>query len=341
MIKKLAVILLSASLSTSVLAEQKTQADFDVYVAALKKEAIEKGYDEALVDQALATAKFKKKVISADKNQPEVKETLETYLPKRVPQWKIDRARKLYKENQDVLEKVAKEYGVQARFIVALWGLESNFGKIQGGHSVIASLVTLAFDGRREAMYKNQLWAALDILKEGHITLDKFKGSWAGAMGQTQFMPTSFNAYAVDYNGDGRKDIRTAEEGACASIANYLKQAGWNDDLTWGRQVKLPEGFDNSYILKRGTKTRSQWLEYWKDSERSLADWQAIGVRKMDGSDLPNVDVTAAMVMPDDVNGRMYLAYDNYKALMHWNRSYYFATSVGYLSDRIGYPAIK
>nr|WP_175580349.1 MULTISPECIES: lytic murein transglycosylase [Pseudoalteromonas] len=340
-IKKLAVILLSASLSTSVLAEQKTQADFDVYVAALKKEAIEKGYDEALVDQALATAKFKKKVISADKNQPEVKETLETYLPKRVPQWKIDRARKLYKENQDVLEKVAKEYGVQARFIVALWGLESNFGKIQGGHSVIASLVTLAFDGRREAMYKNQLWAALDILKEGHITLDKFKGSWAGAMGQTQFMPTSFNAYAVDYNGDGRKDIWTTEEDAFASIANYLKQAGWNDDLTWGRQVKLPEGFDNSYILKRGTKTRSQWLEYWKDSERSLADWQAIGVRKMDGSDLPNVDVTAAMVMPDDVNGRMYLAYDNYKALMHWNRSYYFATSVGYLSDRIGYPAIK
>ncbi len=341
MIKKLAVILLSASLSTSVLAEQKTQADFDVYVAALKKEAIEKGYDEALVDQALATAKFKKKVISADKNQPEVKETLETYLPKRVPQWKIDRARKLYKENQDVLEKVAKEYGVQARFIVALWGLESNFGKIQGGHSVIASLVTLAFDGRREAMYKNQLWAALDILKEGHITLDKFKGSWAGAMGQTQFMPTSFNAYAVDYNGDGRKDIWTTEEDAFDSIANYLKQAGWNDDLTWGRQVKLPEGFDNSYILKRGTKTRSQWLEYWKDSERSLADWQAIGVRKMDGSDLPNVDVTAAMVMPDDVNGRMYLAYDNYKALMHWNRSYYFATSVGYLSDRIGYPAIK
>ncbi|MEJ6495874.1 lytic murein transglycosylase [Pseudoalteromonas lipolytica] len=341
MIKKLAVILLSASLSTSVLAEQKTQADFDVYVAALKKEALEKGYDEALVDQALATAKFKKKVISADKNQPEVKETLETYLPKRVPQWKIDRARKLYKENQDVLEKVAKEYGVQARFIVALWGLESNFGKIQGGHSVIASLVTLAFDGRRETMYKNQLWAALDILKEGHITLDKFKGSWAGAMGQTQFMPTSFNAYAVDYNGDGRKDIWTTEEDAFASIANYLKQAGWNDDLTWGRQVKLPEGFDNANILKRGTKTRSQWLEYWKDSERSLADWQAIGVRKMDGSDLPNVDVTAAMVMPDDTNGRMYLAYDNYKALMHWNRSYYFATSVGYLSDRIGYPAIK
>ncbi|WP_338363224.1 lytic murein transglycosylase [uncultured Pseudoalteromonas sp.] len=338
MIKKLAAILCSVCLSGSVVA--KTQAEFQTYLSDLKQEAIAKGYDSKLIDDAFATASYKEKVVSADKNQPEVKETLETYLPKRVPQWKIDRARKLYAENKDVLEQVAKEFGVQARFIVALWGLESNFGTIQGGHNVISSLVTLAFDGRREALYKRQLWAALDILKSGHITLDKFKGSWAGAMGQTQFMPTSFNAYAIDYNNDGRKDIWTTKEDAFASIANYLKQEGWNDSLTWGRQVKLPENFDSKYILKRGTKTRKQWLEYWNDSERSLADWQALGVRRADGSDLPNVDVRAALVMPDDINGRMYLAYDNYKVFMHWNRSYYFATSVGYLSDRIGYPKI-
>ena len=338
MIKKLAVILCSVCLSGSVVA--KTQAEFQTYLSDLKQEAIAKGYDSKLIDDAFATASYKEKVVSADKNQPEVKETLETYLPKRVPQWKIDRARKLYAENKDVLEQVSKEFGVQARFIVALWGLESNFGTIQGGHNVISSLVTLAFDGRREALYKRQLWAALDILKSGHITLDKFKGSWAGAMGQTQFMPTSFNAYAVDYNNDGRKDIWTTKEDAFASIANYLKQEGWNDSLTWGRQVKLPENFDSKYVLKRGTKTRKQWLEYWNDSERSLADWQALGVRKADGSDLPNVDVRAALVMPDDINRRMYLAYDNYKVFMHWNRSYYFATSVGYLSDRIGYPKI-
>lgn len=318
----------------------KTQAEFQTYLTNLKQEAIAKGYETKLIDDAFATATYKEKVVSADKNQPEVKETLETYLPKRVPQWKIDRARKLYAENKDVLERVAKEFGVQARFIVALWGLESNFGTIQGGHNVISSLVTLAFDGRREALYKRQLWAALDILKSGHITLDKFKGSWAGAMGQTQFMPTSFNAYAIDYNNDGRKDIWTTKEDAFASIANYLKQEGWNDSLTWGRQVQLPENFDSKYVLVRGTKTRKQWLEYWNDSERSLADWQALGVRKADGSDLPNVDVRAALVMPDDINGRMYLAYDNYKVFMHWNRSYYFATSVGYLSDRIGYPKI-
>ncbi|MBB1351692.1 MULTISPECIES: lytic transglycosylase domain-containing protein [unclassified Pseudoalteromonas] len=338
MIKKLIVILCGVCLSSPVMA--KTQAEFQDYLANLKQEAIAKGYEAKLIDDAFATTTYKEKVVSADKNQPEVKETLETYLPKRVPQWKIDRARKLYAENKEVLEKVAKEFGVQARFIVALWGLESNFGTIQGGHNVISSLVTLAFDGRREALYKRQLWAALDILKSGHITLDKFKGSWAGAMGQTQFMPTSFNAYAVDYNNDGRKDIWTTKEDAFASIANYLKQEGWNDSLTWGRQVQLPENFDSKYVLVRGTKTRKQWLEYWNDSERSLADWQALGVRKADGSDLPNVDVRAALVMPDDINGRMYLAYDNYKVFMHWNRSYYFATSVGYLSDRIGYPKI-
>ena len=337
-IKKLAVVLCGICLSSSVMA--KTQAEFQQYLTNLKQEAIAIGYDTQLIEQAFASAAYKEKVISADKNQPEVKETLETYLPKRVPQWKIDRARKLYKENQDVLEKVAKDFGVQARFIVAIWGLESNFGAIQGGHNVISSLVTLAFDGRREALYKRQLWAALDILKSGHITLDKFKGSWAGAMGQTQFMPTSFNAYAVDYNNDGRKDIWTTKEDAFASIANYLKQEGWNDNLTWGRQVKLPADFDKQSILKRGTKTRKQWLEYWNNSERSLADWQALGVRRADGSDLPNVAVDAALVMPDDVNGRMYLAYDNYKVFMHWNRSYYFATSVGYLSDRIAYPKI-
>ena len=337
-IKKLAVVLCGLCLSSSVVA--KTQAEFKDYLTNLKKEAIAKGYETSLIDSAFATATYKEKVVSADKNQPEVKETLETYLPKRVPQWKIDRARKLYAENKDILEQVAKEFGVQARFIVALWGLESNFGTIQGGHNVISSLVTLAFDGRREALYKRQLWAALDILKSGHITLDKFKGSWAGAMGQTQFMPTSFNAYAIDYNNDGRKDIWTTKEDAFASIANYLKQEGWNDSLTWGRQVMLPDNFDNKYILVRGTKTRKQWLEYWNDSERSLDEWQALGVRRADGTALPNVDVRAALVMPDDINGRMFLAYDNYKVLMHWNRSYYFATSVGYLSDRIGYPKI-
>ena len=152
-------ILIASSLSFSAFAN--TQAKFDEYVSKLKVEALDKGYSQTLVNEAFATVKFKKKVIKADKNQPEVVETLETYLPKRVPQWKVDRARNLYAKHKPVLETIAKEYGVQARFIVALWGLESNFGRIQGGHPVISSVVTLAFDGRREALYKRQLWACL------------------------------------------------------------------------------------------------------------------------------------------------------------------------------------
>ncbi|KNC68658.1 lytic murein transglycosylase [Pseudoalteromonas ardens] len=335
---------LSALLVSLCLASQTVKADdqarFDSYVEVLKAEALERGYTPALIEKAFSTVKFKKKVIKQDKNQPEIVETLETYLPKRVPDWKVQRARKLYKENKELLDRISKDFGVQGRFIVALWGLESSFGRVQGGYPVISSLVTLAFDGRREALYKRQLWAALDILKDGHVNVDNFKGSWAGAMGQSQFMPTSFNSYAVDYNKDGKKDIWTSKEDALASIANYLKSVGWNDSLTWGRQVKLPDDFPSQYVLKRGSKNHKQWLEFWRDSERSLQEWQSLGVRRADGTDLPKVNISAALVMPDDMNGRMYLAYNNYKALMNWNRSYYFATSVGYLSDRIGYPKI-
>ena len=335
--KKCAAALVSAALGLGAAGNVQAdeQADFNLYVDKLKAEAVERGYSQELVDSAFATVKFKKKVVSADKNQPEVKETLSTYLPKRVPQWKIDQARERYEQHKEVLEKVAAEYGVQARFIVALWGLESNFGRIQGGHPVISSVVTLAYDGRREALYKRQLWAALDILKEGHIDLDHFKGSWAGAMGQTQFMPTSFNAYAVDYNGDGRKDIWTTEEDAFASIANYLRSVGWNDDVSWGIEVNLPEDFDESLVLQRGTRTHKQWLEYWDASARPTTEWQKLGVRTVDGEDLPQEQTQTAMVMPDNINGRMFIAYDNYKALMNWNRSYYFVTSVGVLSDAI------
>lgn len=338
MIKRISAFLVTIALSNSAFA--KTEAEFAQYVEKLKVEAIQKGYSNELIEQAFSTVQFKKKVIAQDKNQPEVVETLETYLPKRVPDWKVEKARTLYKENKELLDKIEQQFGVQGRFIVALWGLESNFGRFQGTYPVISALVTLAFDGRREDMYKNQLWAALDILKEGHIDLEHFKGSWAGAMGQTQFMPTSFNSYAVDFNGDGKKDIWTTKEDAFASIANYLSQVGWNDELTWGRQVKLPKEFEKSLIVKRGTKNRKEWLEAWSQSERTLQDWHELGVKRFDGTDLPKIDLKAALVMPDDENGRMYLAYDNYKALMHWNRSYYFATSVGYLSDRIGYPKL-
>lgn len=334
-----AIILVAAAATPTVYAQ--TEAEFEEYVSALRSEALSKGYDSAIVEQAFSHVVFKKKIVKADRNQPEFVETLETYLPKRVPQWKVDKARVLYKEHKVLLEKIGKAYGVQPRFIVALWGLETNFGKIQGKYPLISSLVTLCFDGRRETFFKAQLWDALDILQFEKVPYEKLKGSWAGAMGQVQFMPSSFKAYAVDFDGDGVKDIWQNMGDVFASAANYLAHEKWNKDLTWGRQVKLPDNFDFNHAVPQKTRGRAHWLEEWKRTEKTLSEWQALGVRRADGSDLPKVDLKAAMMIPDGENGRIYLAYDNYKSLMHWNRSYYFVTTVGYLSDRIAYPPVE
>jgi len=204
-----------------------------------------------------------------------------------------------------------------------------------GNYSVPSALVTLAYDGRRETFFKNEFYQAMDILKDGHIDLDNMKGSWAGAMGQSQFMPSSFMAYAQDGDGDGKKDIWTNPLDVFASIANYLKQQGWDNSKTWGREVLLPAGFDTSAAISRGSLQRSEWLDRWQLSERSLAKWQALGVTRLNGTALPAKQVTAALIFPDGEKGRAFLAYDNYKVLMHWNKSYYFVTSVGYLADLI------
>ncbi|GAA5134208.1 lytic murein transglycosylase [Thalassotalea piscium] len=317
------------------------EANFLLYVEQLKTEAQAQGFTAEFIDQAFANAKFYKRAVKADRSQPEVVETLDTYLPKRVPDWKIKQARHQYKTHKILLDTIAEKYGVQPRFIVALWGLETNFGKIMGNYNVVSALATLAYEGRREAFFKKQLWAALTIVNEGHIDVENMKGSWAGAMGQNQFMPTSFVAYAVDGDGDGKKDIWGNQADVFASMANYLKKEGWNSDITWGRQVKLPKGFDNSLAIPQKTGGRKQWLAAWKNTEKTLAQWQTLGVRRVDGTDLPKVDITAALVFPDGEKGRAYLAYDNYKSLMHWNLSYYFVSSVGHLSDRIKFPPIN
>lgn len=327
--------------NAAVQAKTLSEEGFQQYVVGLKKEALEQGFQQALIDESFAKVKFHKRAVKADRKQPEKVETLDTYLPKRVPAWKVKKARELYKKHQALLTEVGNKYGVQPRFIVALWGLETNFGKFTGGFNVVSALSTLAYEGRREAFFKKQLWAALTILDEGHIKINDMNGSWAGAMGQNQFMPTSFLAYAVDGDGDGKKDIWQNQVDIFSSMANYLKKEGWSDELTWGRQVKLPEGFDTSLAIPKNTGSRKNWLKAWASSEKSLAQWQALGVRRTDGTNLPNVDIKAALIFPDDTNGRAYLAYDNYKSLMHWNLSYYFVSSVGHLSDRIKFPPIK
>jgi membrane-bound lytic murein transglycosylase B len=299
------------------------KADFADYVTALKQEALAKGFTQTFVDEAFEDVSYKPRAVSADKNQPESKLTLDTYLSSRVPQWKSDKAIALYQENEVLLRDIEQKFAVQARFIIALWGSESNFGKITGTYPVISSLTTMAYEGRREEMFKKQLFAALSILADGHVSKDNFKGSWAGAMGQTQFMPTSFLAYAYDYDGDGKKDIWNNKADALASIANYLKSEGWDNNHTWGRQVILPDSFDLSLV----------GLE--KNKMLSLAEWQNLGVRRYDSQDLPNVSLQASLIMPDGKNGRIYLVYNNFHTLLKWNRSTYFGAAVSYLSDKI------
>jgi len=312
--------------STTTFAEGSRDISFTQYVESLKKEALQLGLQETTVNDAFSTVSFLKRSVKADKQQPEFKLTLDTYIPRAVPDWKIKQAREAYKKHYHLLQKIGKEYGVQPRFIVALWGIETNFGRLTGRNYIISALTTMAYDGRREDLFKKQLFAALKILEEGHVTKKDFIGSWAGAMGQVQFMPTSYLNYAVDYDGDGKKDIWNTPADVFASAANYLKTEGWDDTYTWGRQVKIPTDFD---IELAGIK-----------KQKSLAEWQALGVRKYEGQDLPDIDLQASIVIPDDENGRVYLAYNNYKVLMHWNRSYYFATAVSYLSERILSPAI-
>lgn len=315
--------------------EAKTARGFARYSKKLKKEALARGYDKKLVDQVFASLTFHAKVVVADKGQPEFVETLDTYLPKRVNKQRIDMAVKMYQTHQTELKQVEQKYGVPARFVVALWGLESAFGRITGNYSVPSALATLAYEGRREAFFKEEFFLALDILAQGHISLKEMKGSWAGAMGHTQFMPSSFMKYAQDGDGDGHKDIWTNRSDAFASIANYLKTEGWQQGVTWGRQVKLPPNFDFSLVIPKGSKDRAQWLQWWAKSERPLSEWRKLGLTNIDGTALPGRDLKAALVMPDDKEGRAYLAYHNYQTLMHWNRSYYFVSSVGYLADEI------
>ncbi|MEP7702834.1 lytic murein transglycosylase [Paraglaciecola sp. 25GB23A] len=299
------------------------QVSFDDYIQQLKKEAVQQGFKSEFIELQFSDVQFHQKAVVADKNQPESKITLDKYLATRVPDWKVKQALELMEQHKVVLAQVERQYGVQARFVVALWANESNFGRYMGKYPVISSLATMAYEGRREDFFKKQLFAALTIVEQGHVSHDDFLGSWAGAMGQSQFMPTTFLAYAVDFDADGKKDIWANTADVFASIANFLKSEGWNDTLTWGRQVSLPKEFDMTLI------------GLGKLDRKTLLNWQALGVRRYDGEDLPALDLMASLIAPDGPDGRIYLVYENFNTLMKWNRSSYFGTAIGYLSDRI------
>jgi membrane-bound lytic murein transglycosylase B len=310
-------------------AAQDGNADFARWRDALRVEALADGISPATFDAAFDGVAPIPRIIELDRYQPERTKTFAEYRKGSVSDTRVARGRQMLAENRALLEKIGRQFGVQPRFIVALWGLETNFGTITGGFPVIAALATLAYDDRRPEFFRRELLLALRILEEGHIRPSEMKGSWAGAMGQAQFMPSSFMRYARDQDGDGHKDIWGTRADVFASAANYLSTVGWRDDLTWGREVRLPDGFD---MALASASARGQFVK------KPLGEWQALGVRRADGTELPGRDVAGAIVLPDGPGGEAYLVYENYHALLDWNRSLFFATSIGLLSDRIAYP---
>ena len=297
--------------------------NFDIWLAGLKAQALNKGISQEIIDEALSgvTAPVPR-IIELDKKQPESRLTLAQYQRNVVNQTRIDKGRKLYKQHRAALEKAAQKYGVPAPYIVALWGIETNYGSHTGGFKVPEALATLAYDGRRARFFRSELLEALQILQDGHITPEQMKGSWAGAMGQCQFMPSSFKIFAVDGNGDGKRDIWTTLPDVFASTANYLSESGWAEDQRWGRAVRLPAGFDRQKISK--------------DKRETLRTWKEFGLLTMEGAPIPVVaNMEASLIQPDGVGTQAYLVYNNFRVLLKWNRSTYFASSVGLLAEKI------
>ena len=296
---------------------------FAQWVDELRAEALADGISPATLDAALTNVQHLDRVIELDRRQPEGSMTFERYRQRVVNDSRIDQGRELYKKHRRLLDEVALRYKVPAKYIVALWGIETSYGAVTGGFDVIPALATLAYDGRRSSFFRDELLNALKILDEGHVQANDMKGSWAGAMGQNQFMPSSFHAFAVDHDGDDRRDIWQTLPDVFASTANYLSRSGWKDDEKWGRAVRLPDEFDQNLV---GTDTR-----------KSLTQWHDLGVRRANGHRLPQIEgFMASVVQPDGPGTDAFLVYDNFRVLLKWNRSTYFATSVGLLADAVG-----
>ncbi len=311
------------------------QPSFADWLQGLRAEALDKGITQATVDKALTGLEPIPRVIELDNAQPEFTQTYQDYISARLTPKRIEFGRERTAAMAKTLDAVGKAYGVQPRFIAAVWGIETNFGRVTGSYDVVPALATLAYESRRASYFRSELFNALKIVDEGHIDLAHMKGSWAGAMGQGQFMPSSFLVYARDFDGDGRKDIWDDPGDIFASIAYYLKSAGWRDDLTWGREVKLPEGFDADALAQaEPPKTCSRAL---KDHTKKLplSQWQALGVRRLDGRDLPTRDVEASLVQPGGKDGPAYLTYANFRSILRYNCSNFYALAVGLLSDAL------
>lgn len=317
----LAVLAAALALLLMVPTAGAQDAEFEVWLNGVRKDAAAAGVSRATIEAALTGLAPIERVLELDRKQPEFTRTFWSYLDRAVTPKRIERARELLAKHGELLARVQRRYNVQPRYLVAFWGLESNFGKYTGGFSVIGALATLAYDARRGDFFRAQLLDALRIIDQGHIGVAEMEGSWAGAMGQLQFIPSTFVAYAVDFDDDGHRNIWTDLPDVFGSAANYLSSIGWRGDERWGREVRLPDEFDWELA---GLKLR-----------KPIAEWSRLGVRRADGGSLPVADISGAIVAPGGHKGPAFLVYGNFDKILNWNRSLLYAIAVGHLADRI------
>ncbi len=323
-----------ASLSAQAPPEQPaTRPSFSEWLAGVRADALERGIRAEIVDEALATVEEPEPtVIERDRAQAEAVFSLEKYIARQLKPKILRTAQAMYTQHRKVLDEVNERYGVSPRIIVGIWGLESNFGKFSGVRPTIGALATLAWDPRRSAFFRGELLTALEILDRGDIDVAHMRGSWAGAMGQPQFMPSSYLKWAQDFDDDGRTDIWSSPPDVFASIANYLKAHGWQAGQNWGREVKVSRAVAKT--IANGVERRNGSCVARRDMTVALpmARWQELGVRLTNGATLPKTDLTASLVSG---SSRHFLVSDNYDALLEYNCSHAYAITVALLGDRI------
>ncbi|MDA1185733.1 MAG: lytic murein transglycosylase [Acidobacteria bacterium] len=305
---------------------------FDEWLQELLVEARARGFSEGLIQEALANVEPRPQVIANDRSQAELVVGFDRYYQTRVTPQMVRLGRDRALEHRAVLAEIEAAYGVSRRVIVAIWGIETRYGRITGNTPVFQALATLAWEPRRAAFFRGELFNALTMVARGDIDTTTMTGSWAGAMGQAQFMPSSYLKFAQDFDRDGRRDIWGSTPDALASIANYLKGWGWDDEFRWGREVRVNAAA--RVRIEQDTSKPSEGCFAMRNmTERlPLTEWQRMGVRQADGAALPVSDVPASLV---DTDARSFLVYPNYDAILRYNCAHYYALTVALLSDQI------
>lgn len=305
---------------------------FDEWLKALQDEARDRGFADTLVRDALEDLEPLPRVLALDRKQAELNPGFNRYSSNHTSRAMVRRGRDLSREHRSMLARIESDFEVQRRFVVAIWGMESRYGRVTGRTPVFQALATLAWEPRRAAYFRGELFDALSIVQRGHIETASMTGSWAGAMGQAQFMPSNYLKYAVDFDSDGRRDIWKNAGDALASIANYLKGYGWKNDQTWGREVKVPAAARATIASAVPKRTEGCYAIRNMTERVPLDRWQKLGVTRVDGGPLPAAEVPAGLV---DVGERTFLVYPNYDAILGYNCAHYYALTVALLSDAL------